>query len=556
MVLRPYLLALALPAGLFFLVVEFFTHEPSPVLIAAMVVVLLTCLGFGLARTHALRGLSLSAGLTIICVLTMTHWGLALGCGLLACGALMSATFLQGVRGAIAVIATVLLGMSVTAVGHTHGWLSVEFAAHDTVGWVRAHALVCLCLGGIALALHRVIRKLEQVAGSEAEARAEQRAAETERAQALEAAMRGQRLEAAGQLASGVAHDFNNALLVLQGTLEMLGLELDDAAREELIQEGLDTIDAASATARQLLDLGRPASADEPQSSEPRPLLEALAARLRRVLPTDVELGESLAPCPIVPLSHATLEQIVLNLVINARDAIDGRGQIVLGCGQNSAGWAELWITDNGSGMDDETLARLFEPFFTTKGPRQGTGLGLSMVHGFVTRTGGTIEVDSNLGEGTRFTLSWPPAGPSRPAPTTVSQPEGEANDVTILLVEDNLDAARVMARTLTKAGYQVTAVASVAAARDQLRGHDFALVACDGLLPDGGALELATFLAEQPIVPALLVLSGYPRDERVRAAGQRSGVPILAKPFSAAELVEACARSLDQVASPASLSL
>ena len=259
-------------------------------------------------------------------------------------------------------------------------------------------------------------------------------------------------------------------------------------------------------------------------------------------MPAAISLKTELRPCPTLPIAQGTLEQIVLNLVINARDAIEGVGEIRVGCREGPGGAAALWIADTGSGMDEETKTRLFEPFFTTKGPQEGTGLGLSMVQGFVTRTGGWIDVETKLGEGTRFTLRWPPAQARAEAAPAITQTLGEPDDAHVLVVEDNPEAARIMSRTLVGVGYTVTCVSTIGAARDQLGAHAYDLVACDGLLADGSALDLIGALDELPVPPALLVFSGYPEDERVLAAARESGGEVLAKPFSAKQLTRACA--------------
>ena len=216
---RPVVLGLSLPAGLVFLSAELLGEAASPFVIVGLVVLLIMCAGLWLAPSYEGRALSLSFGLSAIVIMIFFHWGVALGVGMIAAGATMAATFMHGRRGAFLTVPLFTLMLSVGAFAEAQGWLQLRVSLPDLLGWTRAHVLTLLCLGGISFTLLRIQAAMGVALRAESLARADQELAEQEREQALEAAMQGQRLEAAGRLASGVAHDFNNALLVLQGTI-------------------------------------------------------------------------------------------------------------------------------------------------------------------------------------------------------------------------------------------------------------------------------------------------------------------------------------------------
>jgi len=220
-----------------------------------------------------------------------------------------------------------------------------------------------------------------------------------------------QRLESIGHLAGGVAHDFNNLLTVIAGYATLAQMRVDDPSRlEEPLAEIITAAQRASALTRQLLMFSRE-QAFEPQLLDLNDVVRSVVPMLERLIEERItllcSLGESL---PAVRFDRGQLEQVIVNLAVNARDAIKGNGRIVLATGGGADKSVRLSVTDDGEGMDAATIEHIFDPFFTTKPPGEGTGLGLSTVHGIVARGGGHIEVDSRVGEGTTFTVCFPAA--------------------------------------------------------------------------------------------------------------------------------------------------
>lgn len=265
--------------------------------------------------------------------------------------------------------------------------------------------------GSVAMALAFVNAVLRAMEASIAKARAAARKAaeEQERRLAAERELaRAKRLEEIGRLASGVAHDTRNALLVLSAGVRELRTGVEGAEREAVLSDLEHAVGGVSSTVQQLLSLARR------ESSAARPVdlaarLSQFASALRRVLPPEVEVRVECQGTAHAVLDPSRLEQALLNLALNARDAMPGGGRLVLRLRERTR-LAVLEVEDSGIGMEPGTAARMFEPFFTTKG--EGTGLGLHMVRSFVEGVGGAIEVDSAVGQGTRVRLCFPAASP------------------------------------------------------------------------------------------------------------------------------------------------
>src|SRR5262249_11081949 len=261
-----------------------------------------------------------------------------------------------------------------------------------------------------------------------------------------------QRLEAIGVLASGVAHDFNNLLTVISGYSEMLlGQSRPDAPANAMLREIAKAAESATALTQQLLAFGRK------QNLSPRVLdLNALVAQtekmLRRLIRADIELTMFLEPTLGSVMADAgQIDQVLVNLVVNARDAMPNGGAVTLATrnatvapefaqqhpGITAGQYVVLTVTDTGCGMDEGTKARIFEPFFTTKEVGMGTGLGLAMVHGIVTQSGGFIEVESAPGRGTRFQVYLPRVSGATTEGGTGPAAKTQGGSETVLFVED-----------------------------------------------------------------------------------------------------------------------
>lgn len=363
----------------------------------------------------------------------------------------------------------------------------------------------------------------------------------TDRVRLEEQLLQSQKMEAVGRLAGGVAHDFNNALTVIRGYAQVLGNEPGLAPWSEEIDEILHSTDRASALTQQLLAFGR-RNVNQPEAVAVDRIVGGMERMLRRLIGERVDLVTDLAAArAVVSIDPGHLEQLLMNLVVNARDAMPDGGTVTISTTAVDAGEdgvplpsVRLEVRDEGVGMDDETLAHLFEPFFTTR--EDGTGLGLSIVYGVVDRAGGRIEVDSAPGEGSAFRVHLPRVEPG------VGTVEGEEEDeepvgadvgVRILLVEDEEAVRRLARAMLESVGHEVATAPDVetALARVDEEGP-FDLVVTDVVLPGRSGFDLAEILrASRPDLPMLFV-SGYPEDDRASAMHETDRVRFLQKPF------------------------
>jgi len=351
--------------------------------------------------------------------------------------------------------------------------------------------------------------------------------AEAERREAAEGALRqSQRLEAIGQLTGGVAHDFNNLLMVVNGSVQRLRRDITEPRHVRLLDMITTASQRGESLTRQLLAFSRQQTLT-PVAISLNELLPELEEMLRRSLRGDIVIKTVLpATTCSVKVDPSELELAILNIAVNARDAMPKGGTLTItarpitlkGEAQDEdlrGEFVALRLADTGTGIPPEVLARVFEPFFTTKDVGKGTGLGLSQVYGFARQSGGTATVTSTLGKGTAITLYLPRtyegaiAPVPTPAPAVAAQAFGAG---TVLAVEDNDEVADACAAYLAQLGYQVKSVSNAKAALDLLRaGERFDVVFSDILMPGGmNGVELATAIrTEFPEVPVLLT-TGY----------------------------------------------
>jgi two-component system cell cycle sensor histidine kinase/response regulator CckA len=364
---------------------------------------------------------------------------------------------------------------------------------------------------------------------------------------ALEAQLlQAQKLEAVGRLAGGIAHDFNNILMSIGGSADLL-VEREPSLREREEIRGIsDATTHATALTQQLLAFSR-RQALQPKVFDPRTVVTRLEPMLRRVMREDREL---LIRCSDgvghVRADPVQIEQVLLNLVVNACDALGAGGSVTLEVDQDDTD-AVLRVSDTGSGMDEATLGQAFDPFFTTKGPK-GTGLGLATVYGIVEQSGGSIAVESEPGVGTTFSIHLPLVDdpPDEAAPQRLV-PARRTDARTVLLVEDDPRVRDLLARMLEVGRHTVLAAASGAEALEiagRARGA-IDLVVTDVVMPGIQGRELADRLTE--VLPGLKVLfiSGYTEDTLV-TAGPSQSRRFLPKPFGHDELLAAVAALLD----------
>jgi PAS domain S-box-containing protein len=390
------------------------------------------------------------------------------------------------------------------------------------------------------------------------------RAAERERA-AIEAQLRqAQKMEAVGRLAGGVAHDFNNLLTVISGTADLLRdtLAADDERRVD-VDEIRRAAERAASLTRQLLAFSRQ------QVLQPRPVSLNAVVRdaermLRRLIRADIALEATLdAQVGDVHVDPVQLEQVLVNLVVNARDAVGDSGRITLrtrgvtlahaermGDTRLGAGrWAVLEVEDTGVGMTAETRAHIFEPFYTTKAVGQGTGLGLAMVQGIVAQSGGAIVVESEPGRGTRiavFLPRWEMAAAAGPMVHDERAPR-VATPRTILLVEDDDAVRRTVRQLLERGGYTVCEAEHGVAALAVLDAHAGAidLVLSDVVMPTMGGAELLGHVRDRAGAPPVMLMSGYADGGPALEALLAEGVEVLMKPLTPATLLGAVGRLL-----------
>ncbi|HEX6039752.1 hybrid sensor histidine kinase/response regulator [Longimicrobium sp.] len=379
----------------------------------------------------------------------------------------------------------------------------------------------------------------------------------TEQRRTEERSRQSQKMEAIGRLAGGVEHDFNNMLVVIGGNADLLLMDLpDDHPSRSIAQEIKNAARRAADLTRRLLATSRQQPL-QPRAVPLPELVEGILPMLDRLLGDDVTLVAQLPPGDATVRADASqVEQVILNLAVNARDAMPGGGTLTLAVRPDATppggdgSYVLLEVTDTGVGMDDATRARIFEPFFTTKEPGGGTGLGLATVYAAVEQSGGIVEVESAPGRGTRFRVFFPRAQPDAPsadaaAPAAAPLPEGAPSTETVLVVENDDAVLRLAAAVLRRAGYRVLEAPDGARAVERVgeeRGR-VGLVLTDLMMPGLSGRDLARLLAAtHPELPVIF-MTGFDH-----AAPDEPGLPpgrLLQKPFTPEVLVDAVREAL-----------
>lgn len=362
-----------------------------------------------------------------------------------------------------------------------------------------------------------------------------------------------QKMEAIGRMAGGIAHDFNNLLTVIAGGTELL-LRTSDRKELKLIESATRS---AQDLTEQLLTLSRQQVVGN-ETTDVSAVLEGTQQLLSRIIGEDIVLRLDIDPrVGSVALSKGQLQQVLLNLAANARDAMPHGGVLTFQAENRGDDFIRLTIADSGVGMPESVREKIFEPFFTTKGVGEGTGLGLAMVFGLVSQAGGTIDVDSKLGRGTTFVLLLPRAKEPAPEPSVHSDRRlslGGTSRGRILLVEDDASVRELCRSVLRKEGFEVWEAAEPFEALDQYRSAEEScdLVITDVVMPNMSGPQLVEVLRQtEPDMPALFI-SGYAPDEVV---GDGLAGAFLPKPFRPTELlrrVSAMLYGLDSHAPPA----
>jgi PAS domain S-box-containing protein len=392
----------------------------------------------------------------------------------------------------------------------------------------------------------------------------ELQAANESLAQAREALFRSQKMEAVGQLTGGIAHDFNNLLTVVLGNLDLMERHVN--GNERMLRQLAAMRHAAErgqTLTGQLLAFSRRQHLN-PETLDVNTLVRGFEPLIRRVLGENIGLRISLEDkIPACEVDAPQLETSLLNLAVNARDAMPDGGEIMLTvlrveCADELIAqyseaargpWIVISVSDSGVGMPAHVVTRAFEPFFTTKDPGKGSGLGLSQVYGFVRQSGGFVTLTSVVGEGTRISIYLPPSGKPltqrapRESPSAVA-----AGSETVLLVEDDAAVLTLTSEMLHDLGYRVITAADADGALDILRnGQPIDLIFTDVVMREKSGVQLAREAREMRPGVKILLTSGYTGEALTRHKPDSLDLPIIAKPFRQAELGARLRKLLDE---------
>ncbi len=378
-----------------------------------------------------------------------------------------------------------------------------------------------------------------------------------ERAQIEETLRQAQKIEAIGQLTGGIAHDFNNLLMVISGGLDMLDRRADPARRERLMDGMRQAAQRGTALTRQLLAFSRRQSL-APESVDLVLRISRMRELLDRSLSGDVKVRVRFTPdlWP-VEVDPGELELVILNLAVNARDAMPDGGSILIEA-SNAPGevvlgitgdFVRLTVTDSGTGIPEEVRTRVFDPFFTTKEIGKGSGLGLAQVYGFARQSGGTVWIESECGHGTSVIMLLPRSERIPDLPDGHELVEDTAADAsvgTVLLVDDDEEVAALVGEMLEHLGYRVTHAASATDALGALANAcKVDIVFSDVMMPGGmNGVELAREIRTRALGVPVLLTSGYAEAAQKSAAAE--GVHVLAKPYRLEELATALREAIE----------
>ncbi len=568
-------LAIAVPAVSILMVLQALRHGDLGLV---MIVLASYTLLFPLLRlAHSRLGFRASA-LALLGLLVLTTFliaargGVAVGSVVFSVLVLMLGALFFGRRGAalglLSVVSAFAIAGFLVVSGHVPAVSLVMWDPNRVRFWVRETIVLALCGLAIAVTQTYIVERLiseadelRRLAEREFRQRLELERAEREREHerkqrelAQHALEESRRIEALARLSGGIAHDFNNALTVIMGSADML--KWSSSAPAEVTECADDIIRAARGAAElthQLLTLGR-RHVSKPVPVAMAGLLSRLKAAAQRVVPGDIFIEVDVQGGDITAdVDPVELERALLNLVLNARDAMPNGGKLSIACRREvisgnderlpEGRYAFLSVSDDGQGMDAATLDRIFDPFFTTKGPGIGTGLGLATVHAFVKGAGGDIRVTSDRGRGTTFTLFLPEHVEKRDEREAELQPAvpdyGKARR-RLLVVEDRADVRANIVRILTGSGFETCDVPDGNQAIELLgERSDFALMCIDGVMPGAATAAVIARAAELSPNMHVLVCSGYVKEDLVRrgiALGQYGFLP---KPFSAQQLLD-----------------
>ncbi len=507
----------------------------------------------GLGGRLPCRGRFYTLLLLVQTLLAVLHFGPLLGMGIMLMGTVICATvFFDRRRDVFSVVGLALTGV-VLAGAYAITTRPARLDDVDMLSWpLWFRTIATATVGAVAVAwlLSYLLRSLEEARQRAILALEREREGHRVRERLQGQLELSRRLEDIGRLAGGVAHDVNNAFAVVLSNAELLDERLrGDREARELVGEVRQASLAAKQIVGELMLLGHPAT-QSAADCEPAAVVAAMAPTLRRLLPERIDLEVECDPRARALLTLGQLQRIVMNLVLNARDAIETNGRVritVTLLGDEVV----VAVRDDGVGMPRDTIERMFDPFFTTKGVGKGNGLGLSTVQALVQNAGGRVEVTSRARGGTTVSVLLP-AQPARrssedatvegaalasvapPAPTS-TPPSGP---LAILLVEDDSAVRRSTSRLLSVEGHHVVEAANEAEAVARMDGASFDLLLTDVVMPDSNAARLIdTFLSRFPARP-IIVCSGWVQEELVRQGIDAGAYAFLQKPFERDTLI------------------
>ncbi len=475
------------------------------------------------------RGILLTSFAFTLAAIGIFYFGPRIGNG----AALMVVAFFAALFQGRALLYSMMGGaLGVMTIGAALGRAGLE-----PLGWVRLSftMLVSMFVLGemvryVLASMGRAHDRMEEALQREIEERRVREAAQRE-------LMNAQRLEALGQLAGGIAHDINNSLSVIMSNAVLLqnvtDLEPDD---REILEDIVAASDSAQDVVSRLMALGRADNTgpdiDRCDAAE---VLKRIERSLTRLFPESISISVTSDCTPTIPWSEGTFERVLLNLAFNARDAMPRGGSLEFVLTHDrDAEQVHLFVQDTGTGIAPEDRDRIFEPFFTTKARGEGSGMGLASVYAYITRHGGQIEVDSEVGEGTRFTITLPSVMPLADDDPSLRQRERDEAPMRILLAEDDERVRRTLAKVLDDLGHHVTTACDGPEALVEMgRGGDaaFDLLFTDAVMPETNTHELIeTFLGRYHDAE-VIICSGWLGEEAIET-DFTDAIHFLPKPF------------------------
>jgi len=515
-----------------------------------------------LSKAHApLRAAVVSAYLFLTWCTILWHYGPIATVGGLVLGSAFLAHLYLGRKGALIAVSSGLASM--LAIGAVQSVLRSaripqplsDFGSFANWGRIAMSTavisfamvfLVSYVIDGLQLS----VRSLQAALMREREERREKEAAEAARLQAERAMAKAQKDELVARLSSGVAHDLNNVLGAILVGIDLSESVVDQPQRVSLELKRMRAATERAATlSRQLLNVGRRQVA-QPRDLDITGVLKGVVPMIRWLLPETVAWQEELPDEPLRALvDPAQLEQVVLNLCLNARDACGPAGRVSLHarrhCAADGREGVLIEVRDNGVGIPESLRGRIFEPFFTTKPEGRGSGLGLATVATIVRDSGGEIDFDSRLGEGTSFRTWWPSALSDSQVVAGRHLTERPAQKGRVLVVDDDTLLRDSVARLLSTSGYEVRSAGSLSQALEVADGHSFEAVVLDATLPDGSGAAVHRELRERGASSAFVLTTGFDLQAFGKELLSTPGHVLLHKPFDREELLSALKRAV-----------